>query len=70
MPLVPIAAFLTGALLSLLMPVILLIVLVGWYWYFSLRVPETAEGSRSRNDPAAMTPGPSTPQVLPHDPGA
>lgn len=42
MPVVPIAVFLAGALLSLLLPVALLIALVVWYWVFSVRVPETA----------------------------
>lgn len=43
MPLVPIAAFLAGALLTLLLPVSLLIALVAWYWAFSMRVPETGD---------------------------
>lgn len=45
MPLVPIAVFLAGALLSLLLPVALLIALVVWYWIFSMRVPENDHGS-------------------------
>ncbi len=48
MPLVPIAAFLAGALLTLLLPVALLIALVVWYWLFSVRVPETADASEHR----------------------
>jgi hypothetical protein len=67
--LVPIAAFLAGALLSILLPVGLLIVLSVWYWVFSLRVPATADKGESRADPATATPGPNTPQNLPHDPG-
>ena len=38
----PIAAFLVGALLTLLLPVGLLIAVSIWYWIFSARVPETA----------------------------
>lgn len=41
MPLVPFAAFLTGALLSLLIPTLLLTALALWYWRFSMRVPDT-----------------------------
>jgi hypothetical protein len=69
LPLVPIAAFLAGALLTILLPLALLIALSVWYWGFSLRVPETAEKRRSSTDPAAATPGPNTPQDLPRDPG-
>jgi hypothetical protein len=43
LPLVPIATFLAGALLTLLLPVLLLIVLTVWYWKFSERAPETSE---------------------------
>jgi hypothetical protein len=39
----PIAAFLAGALLSLLLPVLLLIALVVWYWAFVARVPGPSE---------------------------
>lgn len=39
---VPIAAFLAGALLTLLLPVAILIALSVWYWVFSVRVPENA----------------------------
>ncbi len=70
MPFVPIAAFLTGALLTLLLPVALLIALTVWYWGFSKRVPATDDKRQSGTDPAAMHPGPSVSQVLPHDPGA
>jgi hypothetical protein len=41
--LVPIASFLAGALLSLLLPVLLLIALTVWYAMFLRRVPETSE---------------------------
>ncbi len=67
---VPIAAFLAGALLTLLLPVALLIALVVWYWLFSVRVPETAEGRETLADPAAATPAPSIPEALPPEPGA
>ncbi len=43
MPLLPIAAFLAGALLTLLLPVALLIALTVWYMMFVRRVPETGE---------------------------
>ncbi len=49
---VPIAAFLAGALLTLLLPVLLLIALVVWYWKFSARVPETAEADIPAAPPA------------------
>lgn len=68
MPLVPIAAFLAGALLSILLPLGLLVVLSVWYWVFSLRVPETHDKSKSTSDPAGTTPAPNTPQSLPRDP--
>jgi hypothetical protein len=45
--LLPIATFLAGALLSLLIPVILLTVLVVWYLLFIRRVPETRDGGDS-----------------------
>ncbi len=69
MPLVPFAAFLAGALLTLLLPVLLLIALVVWYWWFSVRVPETADGSASDTEPAAAHPGPTVPETLPPEPG-
>jgi hypothetical protein len=66
---VPIAAFLAGALLSLLLPVALLIALSVWYWFFSARVPATSRERLSRTEPPAANPGPSIPQSLPPDPG-
>jgi hypothetical protein len=42
-PLLPVAAFLAGALLSLLLPVALLTALSLWYMFFVRRVPETTE---------------------------
>jgi hypothetical protein len=69
LPLVPFADFLAGALLTLLLPVLLLIALVAWYWAFSVRVPETADTSRRSADPAAA-PGPTVPENLPPEPDA
>ena len=60
MPLVPIGAFLAGALLSLLLPALLLIALVVWYWWFTARVPDTREADvppASTPAPAAANPG-------------
>ena len=70
MPLFPIAAFLAGALLTLLLPVGLLIALVVWYWLFSVRVPETADLREARPEPGAATPAPTVSESLPPDPGA
>jgi hypothetical protein len=70
LPLVPIATFLAGSLLTLLVPVLLLIALVGWYWWVSARVSETAERSTAATPPAASNPGPSVPENLPPEPGA
>jgi hypothetical protein len=39
----PIASFLAGSLLSLLLPALLLIALTVWYLMFLRRVPETSE---------------------------
>jgi hypothetical protein len=55
---VPIATFLAGALLTLLLPVLLLIALVVWYWKFSERVPETVEADIPA-PPAAGEPAPT-----------
>ena len=71
MPLVPIATFLAGSLLTLLLPILLLIALVAWYWWFSARVPDTGEGNQSTTAPAPTKPGhPSIPETLPPEPGA
>jgi hypothetical protein len=59
--LVPIAAFLAGALLTLLMPVALLIALVVWYWVVSVRVPDTADGAEPGTTQPAANPAPSAP---------
>ncbi len=69
MPLGPFAAFLAGALLTLLLPVLLLIALVVWYWWFSARVPETADLSQRRPEPAEAKPGPTVQETLPPEPG-
>ncbi|HUE27979.1 MAG TPA: hypothetical protein VMP89_14485 [Solirubrobacteraceae bacterium] len=45
MPVIPIASFLAGSLLSLLLPVILLIALVVWYVRFLGRASEPADTS-------------------------
>jgi hypothetical protein len=45
MPALPIAAFLAGSLLSLLLPVLLLIALVVWYWWVVERVPGPSDES-------------------------
>jgi hypothetical protein len=63
----PFADFLAGALLTLLLPVALLIALVAWYWWFSARVPETADG-RKGSTAAATNPGPNVSENLPPEP--
>jgi hypothetical protein len=67
---IPYADFLAGSLLTLLLPVALLIALVVWYYMFSVRVPETADGRGTGAEPAAANPGPSIPEKLPPEPGA
>jgi hypothetical protein len=75
LPFVPIATFLAGSLLTLLLPVALLIALVVWYWRFSVRVPETAARpgpattAAAPRAPAAANPGPSVTENLPPEPG-
>lgn len=70
MTIVPIAAFLAGALMTLLMPVTLLIALAVWYWMFSVRVPNTADGSEpAGSTPLDANPGPTVIENLPPDPG-
>jgi hypothetical protein len=59
--LVPIAAFLAGSLLTLLLPVALLIALVVWYWLFSVRVPNTTGGSEPGTAPDEGNPAPRAP---------
>lgn len=58
MPVVPIASFLAGALLSLLIPAVLLTGLVVWHMLFIRRVPDTVEPD---------LPGLSHAQSLPDD---
>jgi hypothetical protein len=54
----PIADFLAGALLSLLLPTVLLTALVVWYLIFLRRVPDTSEPEPAR---AVGNPGPDAP---------
>lgn len=70
MPVIPVGAFLAGALLSLLLPVTLLTVLSVWYWYFSIKVPAASRKRQSAADPAAANPGPQINQALPPEPEA
>jgi hypothetical protein len=56
--LLPVASFLAGALLSLLLPAVMLTALVVWYMLFIRRVPDTAEGDK---------PGLPDPQMLPEE---
>ena len=77
MSVVPIAAFLAGALLTILLPIALLIALTVWYWQFSSRVPDTAGGPEPRTTtataspaPGAANPGPNIPETLPPEHGA
>jgi hypothetical protein len=57
LPLIPIATFLAGALLSLLLPVALLLALAAWYYVFIRRVPDTHESNRSAPTTGASSPG-------------
>lgn len=66
MPLLPIAAFLTGSLLSILLPLALLISLATWYWTFIRRLPDPVEGGEAETSGAATEPravGPGTQPV-------
>jgi hypothetical protein len=54
--LVPIATFLAGSLLTLLLPIALLIALVAWYWWYSVRQHDAADGSEPAAAPAAGNP--------------
>jgi hypothetical protein len=60
LPVIPVAAFLAGALRTILLPLALLIALLAWYWVFAKRVPETAErgGPGSTVVAANPLPGP------------
>jgi hypothetical protein len=68
LPAVPIAAFLAGALMTLLMPVALLIGLSVWYWVFSARVPDAKGDSRTATPPLSENPGPTVTENLPPEP--
>jgi hypothetical protein len=56
LPLVPIAAFLAGALLSLLLPALMLTALVVWYAVFIRRAPGPADGSEPATPTTHATP--------------
>jgi hypothetical protein len=61
MPALPIAAFLAGALLSLLLPTVLLLALVAWHWGVLKRVPEPSDQTETPpgpNSDSAPPPGP------------
>ncbi len=62
MSVVPIAAFLAGSLLSLLLPALLLIALVVWYVGFIKRAPGPGDGSElaSPAPDAGKSPAPET----------
>jgi hypothetical protein len=62
------AAFLAGALLTILLPIGLLIALGAWYWLFSVRVPDTAMTRETSAEAPAANPGPSIPEALPPEP--
>jgi hypothetical protein len=62
----PIATFLAGALLSLLLPTIMLTALVVWYLLFIRRVPETGD----ENEPLTPEPNPGAPHEADGSPGA
>jgi hypothetical protein len=66
MPSIPLASFLAGSLLSLLIPIGVLIALVTWYLVSVLRVPEDT----SEHAPHAGPGGESEPSVTGPDPGA
>ena len=61
MTLMPIASFLAGSLLTLLLPTLLLIALVVWYIRFVRRVPGTDESAESGTPAAAPEPAASAP---------
>jgi len=66
---VPFATFLAGALLTLLLPILLLIALGVWYWVVSVRVPDTEAGPEPGTPSPTANPGPSIPETLPPEPG-
>ena len=66
----PIADFLAGSLLTLLLPVALLIALVAWDWMVTARMPDAADRPDTSATPAAATPGPTVSETLPPEPKA
>lgn len=69
MPTLPVAAFLAGALLSLLLPVGLLIALTVWYLLFLRRVPEP-DLNPDPVGPPQSTPGAATTASAPAPEGS
>jgi hypothetical protein len=59
MLLLPIAAFLTGSLLTLLLPVGLLIAISVWYWVYVARVPGPGEPPDAGIPPTAAPGAPA-----------
>jgi hypothetical protein len=59
--LIPVAAFLAGSLLSILLPIGLLISLWVWYYRFFRRVPDTADSAEHRPAPREVAATPSNP---------
>ena len=57
---IPMASFMAGSLLSLLLPTLLLIGLVVWYWVFLRGAPDAAR-SRPEAGGAGEAPRPETP---------
>ena len=57
MSVLPIASFLAGSLLTLLLPVGLLIALAVWYLLFLRRVPETTDTDKPEATPSAAGDG-------------
>jgi hypothetical protein len=46
-PPLPIAAFLTGSLLTIVLPLAVLLALATWYWIFISRLPDPVEGAET-----------------------
>ncbi|MGH2849728.1 MAG: hypothetical protein ACRDLP_03835 [Solirubrobacteraceae bacterium] len=61
MSLIPVAAFLAGSLLSILLPIGLLISLWVWFFMFLRRVPDTPDPAEHRPAPRQVAASPSTP---------
>jgi hypothetical protein len=60
-PPIPVATFLAGSLLSLLIPLCLFIALTVWYVKFVRRVPDTTDASEPGATTAPSNPAPSNP---------